>query len=99
MTQLSDEQRKELKQLRSRTFAAVSDACISGTDCAYQESAAFQGFLDKVILASGPDALTFLLESLHRGLGHGEFVSDEDGFTPATATKSAEGLIAEIKAI
>lgn len=58
-------------------------------------------FKGKDTLASGPDALAFLLGALHRDLERGEFPSDEGSaeFDPTKTAQEVKGLLAEIEAL
>jgi|AntRauTorcE11898_2_1112593.scaffolds.fasta_scaffold07709_3 hypothetical protein len=91
----------ELKHLRSRVFETVTDACVAGTTDMYQEAQAFSDKLCTLMMASGPDALLFVLESLGRELDRGEFSggSDEDGFNPEASKETVGELVAQIKAL
>lgn len=85
----------DIKHLRTRTYELISDVCVAGTPDLYQEAQAFSDKLYTLILASGPESLAFLLESLERDLGRGEFSGgdEEVGFDPATASQSAKELL------
>lgn len=90
----------DIKHLRTMVYGLVSDACVSGTPDLFQEAQALSDKLYTLILASGPEALTFLLESLERDLNRGDFSGgdEEDGYNPAVATDETKDLLKRLKA-